>query len=322
MDGTSKKYDQPKILQPACQAFGIDANKAILIRFFSNLIYDCGAVVLRLTHSKDNTEAGIIAELTFMQFMADKGLPVAKPILSKKGKWTACIQLETGYVTAVCFEKIVGFKATKEVWQESHFEELGELAGLLHKYSFEFQQQTTLPYKPWHEIAKGQVLESLPKDKRGLPDLHQKLVEEFHTYPISSHNYGLIHYDIHFGNYLFKEQDKKIVLFDFEMLCYSWFVNDIAVILYYAFYLKGDKTELEFQNSFLPHFWKGYESKFAIAPSEKEKISKFLLYRDLLVYSFLNKIWAGKALTEEDIKYKHKLDKSISTRRKSIFKGI
>jgi len=270
-----------------------------------------------LTHSKDNSEEGIIAELTFMQFMLDKGLPVAKPILSIAGQLTKKVQLESGYLTAICFEKIVGFKATKEVWNERHFEELGVLAGSLHKYSLDFQQETNLTYESWDKIAKSQ-LESLPKDERGLQELHQKLIEEFQTYPITTTNYGLIHYDIHFGNYLFKDEDHQIILFDFEMLCYSWFINDIAIILYYAFYLKGDKTEMEFQNDFLPHFWKGYESKFAIAESEKEKIPKFLLYRDLLVYNFLNKIWEGKELTPEDIQYKKKLDNSISTRRKSL----
>jgi len=317
MDGTSKKYDQPQILQAACQAFDIDYNKATLIRCFSNLIYDCGDFIVRLTHSKDNSEEGIIAELTFMQFMLDKGLPVAKPILSIAGQLTKKVQLESGYLTAICFEKIVGFKATKEVWNERHFEELGVLAGSLHKYSLDFQQETNLTYESWDKIAKSQ-LESLPKDERGLQELHQKLIEEFQTYPITTTNYGLIHYDIHFGNYLFKDEDHQIILFDFEMLCYSWFINDIAIILYYAFYLKGDKTEMEFQNDFLPHFWKGYESKFAIEEREKEKIPKFLLYRDLLVYNFLNKIWEGKELTPEDIQYKKKLDNSISTRRKSL----
>jgi len=320
MDGTSKKYDQPQILQPACQAFGINYKEATLIRYFSNLVYDCGDVVLRLTHSKDNSETGIIAELTFMQFMLDKGLPVAKPILSSAGQWTKKVHLESGYLTAVCFEKIVGFKATKEVWNERHFEELGVLAGSLHKYSFDFQEQTNLTYESWDKIAKGQVLTNLPEDERNLADLHQKLVKEFHTFPITKTNYGLIHYDIHFGNYLFKDEDHQIILFDFEMLCYSWFINDISVILYYAFYLKGGKTEEKFQNYFLPHFWKGYESKFTITQNEKKKIPKFLLYRDLLVYSFLHKIWTGKELTEKEIQYKHKLDESISNRRKIINK--
>jgi len=318
MDGTSLKYDQPQILESACLAFDIDFKKAKLIRYYSNLVYDCGETILRMTPSKENSEAGIIGELTFMQFLYEKGVAVAKVILSKEGKLTHKIPLNGSYLTAVCFEKIVGYKATKEDWKESHFEELGILPGSLHKHSLDFQQETSLSYKSWHHIAKGQVAENLPKDERKLLELHQQLVEEFHTYPISTANYGLIHYDIHFGNYLFKEDGQQFILFDFEMLSYSWFVNDIAVILYYAFYLKGDKTEREFQNHFLPHFWKGYESEFAIASHEKEKIPKFLLYRDLLVYSFLNKIWVGKELTTEDIQYKEKLDKSISSRRKIL----
>jgi len=316
MDGTSLKYHLPQILEPACLAFDIDFKKAKLIRYYSNLVYDCGDIILRMTHAKDNSEAGIIGELTFMQFLYEKGVRVAKVLLSKEGQLTKKIQLKSSYLTAVCFEKIVGYKATNEDWKESHFEELGILAGSLHKYSLDFQKETTLYYKSWHDIAKGQVAENLPKDERQLHELHQQLVEEFHTYPKSTANYGLIHYDIHFGNYLFKADDKQFVLFDFEMLSYSWFINDIAVILYYAFYLKGTKTEREFQDYFLPHFWKGYESEFAIAPQEKEKIPKFLLYRDLLVYSFLNKIWGGKELTTQDIQYKEKLEKSISSRRK------
>lgn len=106
MDGTSKKYDQPQILEAACQAFMQDYKQATLLKYASNLVYDCGAVILRLTHSKDNSEEGIIAELTFMQFMLNKGLPVVKPILSKEGKWTKIIRLESAYLTVVCFDKI------------------------------------------------------------------------------------------------------------------------------------------------------------------------------------------------------------------------
>ena len=318
MEGTSIKYDQVEILKTACLAFNIDYHKAKLIRYYSNLVYDCGDSILRLTHSKDNSEAGIIAELAFMQFLTKKGLPVVKVILSKEGILTEKINLNNGYLTVACFEKIVGHKVNKEIWQGSHFEELGKLTGSLHKYGIEYQQKTVLAYKPWHEIAKSRIAEHLPQDERKLVGLHQQLVKKFHSYPMTTANYGLTHYDIHFGNYLFRNQDNQLILFDFEMLCYNWFVNDIAVVLYYALYLIRDRKSIDFQTHFLNHFWKGYESVFTIADSEKEKIPIFLLYRDLLVYSFLHKIWEGKELTRQDLQYKKKLEKSISTRRTII----
>jgi len=60
------------------------------------------------------------------------------------------------------------------------------------------------------------------------------LVNEFLTYPKSKENYGLIHYDIHRGNFLLVGSEKKLILFDFEMTCKSWYINDVSAVLYYA----------------------------------------------------------------------------------------
>ena len=163
---------------------------------------------------------------------------------------------------------------------------MGVLTGSIHKYGIEYSDKTTYGYKSWHQIAKSKIAEHLPEDDRKLPELHQQLIKEFHNYPMTVANYGLTHYDIHFGNYLFRNQDNQLILFDFEMCCYNWFINDIAVVLYYALYLIGDKKSIDFQTNFMNYFWKGYESVFTTEDSQKEKIPKFLLYRDLIVYAF------------------------------------
>lgn len=64
MVGTSLKYNQVEILQPACLAFNIDYHKAKLIRYFSNLVYDCGDSILRLTHFNDNSEVELVFFVT------------------------------------------------------------------------------------------------------------------------------------------------------------------------------------------------------------------------------------------------------------------
>lgn len=321
MEGDSLKYHQSGTIKAACAAFDLDAEKAQLLKHMSNLIYECGDKILRLTHSKHTEKAEIEAELRYMRFLEEKGVSVAKVVLTADNQLTAVLKKEDHYFTVVCFEKIEGYKINTPKWKEAHFQELGKLTASLHKWGQLFLPQSTNDFLHWNQIDKGNFRQYLPKDERNLPDLHDMLVNEFNTYPKTKHNYGLIHYDIHYGNYLMTHEADKLVLFDFEMLCQSWFINDIATVLYYACFLKGDQEELAYQNNFMHHFWMGYEAIFPIERKEKEKIPKFLLYRDLLVYGFLNKIWKGKDLIESEKNYLERLIKSISFRRNLLDYG-
>ncbi|MEL6659653.1 MAG: phosphotransferase, partial [Bacteroidota bacterium] len=218
------------------------------------------------------------------------------------------------HFTVVCFEKIEGEKVTASEWNEQHFQKLGQLVGKLHSTQKENSYDDS-SYKHWDEIVEFENYKRLAEIQPDYLDIHNILVEEFRSYDRSKENYGIIHYDIHHGNYLLVGEEKKLVLFDFEMASKSWYANDIACVVYYAKHFPPARDEDGFEDRFLNEFWKGYELENCLEEREKEKIPKFLLYRDLVVLAFLRKIWDFENISGNEKAYVAMIEQSITKRR-------
>ncbi len=310
------KHYNKEVLQQACFEFRINIGEAKLIRDNKNLVYDCGDRILRLSHSDFRKRIDIEAELDWLIFLNNNDLPVVEVIQTNSNSDLIQIGWAKDYFTIVCFDKIKGNKITKKDWNNKHFNRLGEITGRLHKIGNQYENKNGLRYKDWDKITEFGFYKYLPQDKRELIKLYQRLVSQIKELPKTDENYGLIHYDIHHGNYLLTEHDSKLVLFDFEMTCNSWFINDIATILYYANHFPNLMNEADFSTRFMENFWKGYEKENRIKEEEKKWISIFLLYRDLMVFGLLSKIWKDKKLAKNEKRYLEMVESSIERRRK------
>lgn len=307
------------LLKKICQAFGINAAAANLIRSNSNLIYDCGDKILRLTPATVRTETDIQVELDWMVYLFEKGMGVAQIIPSIQGnRWEIFYSDTLSYAfIAVCFQKIIGQKVEKEQWDVNHLRRLGKLAGSLHRIGQDYQEKPQLTYNHWDEIVEHHCYDHFPQNEHNLKALYQEVVQIISKKSKTALNYGLVHYDIHYGNYLL-DTAKQIILFDFEMTCKSWFINDIAIILFYMVHRFPLSERPAFQQQFMQHFFETYNEAYQLDEEEKEAIPVLLLYRDLLVYAFICHIWVGKVLTKHDIKLKQTLENSIAHRRKQL----
>ncbi len=107
-------------------------------------------------------------------------------------------------------------------------------------------------------------------------------------------------------------------MFDFEMTCQAWYIHDIASVLYYAHFIPSKTDRASFEAEFMHHFWIGYETEYQLPLAERERIPAYLLYRDLLVFGYLCKVWGDKALSETEIKYKQGILDSIASRRAAL----
>lgn len=310
-----KKFYNPLILKEACSKYGIMLETAMLIRGNANLIYDCGDKILRLTHSGERRKEDIALELDWLFFLKEKDLPVVEILPSIKKELIVQIGNNENYFSCVCFAKIQGEIISEEDWNTSHFEKLGRITGLLHREGQKYVEKPETSFKHWNEAVE---IKYLPKDERDLSEVHNLLVNEFLTYPKSKENYGLIHYDIHQGNYLLKGSEKKLILFDFEMTCKSWYINDVSAVLYYASYYRKSESIKNFESYFLNSFWQGYEKEYYIDGLERVSIPKFLLYRDLMVYSFLHEIYPNKERPENTESYMDRLSILIERRRERL----
>ncbi len=315
MDERSKEGIDNQDISEACKRYEIEVESAKLIRSNTNYIFDCGDKFLRLTPSEIRNEKAIKAELAWIEYLRKNDLRVVEVVNSRHGHNYELIGLKN-QVIAVCFQKIEGEKISKERWNAQHFRNLGELLGKMHKLSRKYRPGKGIIYNHWNEIDEHHIVDYLPKDDRQLSKLYDAVIAEITTYDRNKFNYGVIHYDVHHGNYFLSGDD--IVLFDFEITCKSWFASDIATVLYYTLHTKRGKEEEDFEDEFMKWFWQGYESITRIEEEEKSHIPCFLLYRDLMVYGYLHKVWNIDALNKQQEDYLSMVEESIKLRRRVI----
>ncbi len=297
------------VLRAACQLYPIKGTPT-LIRDNSNLIFETEGIILRATHSSIRLQHEMQAELDWLDFLGSNGLDVVRIIPSIQNNNSEIVKDKNGYYTWVAFEKISGDTITSQQWDENHFEKLGQLTGQLHRIGKEYAFKDETTYLHWNEIMEHRVFRHLPADDRKLPELSKNVNQYLEQIPRNEKYYGLIHYDIHHGNYLFTP-DNKLILFDFEMTCLSWYINDIAAVIFYSMYFPFNGNQKTYIAYFLSAFRKGYEKEYDILESELKYIPHFLLYRYLMVYAFLLHIWRDKTLSESEKKYLDRMEKGI-----------
>ena len=116
-------------------------------------------------------------------------------------------------------------------------------------------------------------------------------MEHIHALPKDKTSYGLVHQDAHQNNFLM-DADGTLTLFDFDDCAYSWFINDIAIVL---FYISMDAEELEFPDSasftheFMIHFLRGYRQAYTLSPTWLKEIPTFLKLRELELYAVVHR---------------------------------
>ncbi len=154
--------------------------------------------------------------------------------------------------------------------------------------------------------------------ERYLPKTKYKIIEEinelkniFMSYEKTKESYGLIHSDIHAGNFFVNNND--IFLYDFDDSCYHWYIYDIATIIYsYVSGLKDNEDKIFYGKNFVHNFLESYFSINNLDKKWLNILSELIRFRDLLIYDFLYKKWDINNLNERQKKHFDKLDLRIN----------
>lgn len=81
--------------------------------------------------------------------------------------------------------------------------------------------------------------------------------------------------------------ENRITLFDFDECQYSWYIEDIAIQIFYMVYvvLNDSIQERNMQaRRFLKHFIKGYERYEKLSEASLQQLRLFLRLREYIVY--------------------------------------
>jgi Ser/Thr protein kinase RdoA (MazF antagonist) len=296
-----------EILHTAMQCFGIQENQIKLLDGFESFMYEFyrpqdGEFILRVGHSGRRTPEMIAGEVDWINYLARGGANVSRAILSNQGKLVEAIDDGHGeqfLVTA--FIKARGGPSWKTVWTPAFIEHYGQVIGRIHRLTKDY-----VPSNPawrreeWDSPGNLDLEKWLPASERIALHKFQELMHHFETLPKDRESYGLIHQDAHGGNFLVHKG--QINLFDFDDCVYSWFIYDIAMVLFYAAMFKDDMSA--YTAAFMPDFLRGYQRENILDLRWLAELPYFLKLREIDLYAQIHFSFDVENLTDDwNIKY-------------------
>ncbi|MEO3945278.1 phosphotransferase [Gorillibacterium sp. CAU 1737] len=290
-------------LERGFNAFSTSSSEASFIGGSQNLVYEYQQneqeYMLRFTPLTHRSEQMIKSELDWIHYLAGEGVAVSTPILSRNGNWTEEVHTPREGYTCVSFVKAPGKQIEyPECLQDANlYERLGRCTGKLHALSKRYRPDEQNGRRhDWSCNWFLQNMELLPISHTAVRNSGLRLMESIRSLPQPSDSFGLIHGDINVGNFRVNEQG-VLTLFDFDEAQYSWFVEEIAIQLYYLVYVyggrDGQKLREEQTRRFMGPFMKGYLHENPLDESWIKQIPLFLRLRELIVYIGAFRNWDG-----------------------------
>ena len=237
MEKRIKERYNDHILRLAMQFFDIEDGHIRLLDGFESFILEFHrkgqSFILRIGHSLRRSENLIRGEVDWINYLYQGGASVAKAILTVDGELVAPVaDGHGGHFLATAFEKAPGKPPNKDQWGEALVDRYGRLLGRMHALAKTYVP-TDLAWKrpEWDDPEMLDIGIWLPESESLVLDKYRNLKSHLDNLPRSRESYGLIHQDAHAGN-LFVDDKGRITLFDFDDCTYSWFINDIAIVLF------------------------------------------------------------------------------------------
>jgi Ser/Thr protein kinase RdoA (MazF antagonist) len=208
----------------------------------ANLVFEFNRqnvpLILRITYSPDRPRALIEAELDYVHFLGENGVPAARPVPSVHGSLVETVQAEGIAFHAAVFHKGKGMRVPDNGYRyrtgapiEEYFNNWARLLGQMHALSQHYTPPQTAPRRPdWFALHQQRyaIDRCVPAQYPVLRQRLHALFNEVRSLPRSPRSYGLIHGDFNDGNFTVDYSNGNMTVFDFDDSCYFWFAYELA----------------------------------------------------------------------------------------------
>jgi len=290
-DRITERYSED-ILAKALQRYSIGKEDTSKLGGFESYIFavvrEGEEGILRIAHSIRRSPDLIRGELDWINYLYEGGVGVARPWRSDRGEWVELLDDGEGdYFLVSAFEKAKGDIHRGSDWPDSLLWEYGNQIGKMHKLTKSYQPRNPDWKRPeWDDPIHHEVAQFIPTRDQKIKDLYRAQIAKIKSLPIDEQAYGLIHQDAHQGNFFVDDQG-KITIFDFDDSSYSWFVEDIALVLFYA--VMGNENPADFTRMFLKDFMPGYFAANELDLDWIQHIPLFMKMRELDLYAVIHR---------------------------------
>lgn len=286
-----ERYNED-ILAEACRLYGIEPDDISLLDGFESFMFAYQRhgrpYILRLSHSIRRTEEMIWGEVDWINYLAEGGVGVSRAVRSLDGRLVEVIDDgRGGNFLATAFVKAAGGPAWIDQWDEDLFVRYGQLIGRMHALSKEYLPADPSWRRPeWDDPVNVEELAWLPAEESLVLEKGKATIEYLRSLPKDKDSYGLIHLDAHAGNF-FVDDKGNITLFDFDDCAYSWYVYDLAMVVFYAVTNRDDPEGTAAR--FWPHFWRGYCKENYLNPKWLAEMPAFFKLREIDLYAIIHR---------------------------------
>jgi Ser/Thr protein kinase RdoA (MazF antagonist) len=234
--------------------------------------------ILRLSPPEADLDlAAQRAILAWMRFLAKHGACVPKPVPSTAGNLIETFSQEDGEWQAIVLTRAQGVLSEElslVQWDAALFEALGRAVGKLHVVAGEYDPPEDVRRPDWD--AGGNLFRCPKFDQPFLAEKAASTLERIRGLPRGPESYGLIHADLHFGNFYVDVPSRSITIFDFDDCCYGWYAMDLAILLFDVLVLYSGADRDSFARDFMRSLLKGYRQERAIDLSGMAEFAKLL----------------------------------------------
>jgi len=286
-----------EVLHEAALRYKADASNAKKLGDFENYVYevtrDGQPYILRLTHSSHRSKMEVEGELQWINYLHSQGIHVSLVHESANGELVEVVSVGDSNFFVCLFNKAPGcsVKMNDSEFGPELFEKWGVVTARMHLVTETYDASETKRPR-WNEDDLIELEKYIdPVEDAAIIEGNRQLVSTLQQLPETKDSFGLIHSDIHTGNFFYHEGD--IHVFDFDDSMYFFFASDVAIPLYYTIWGKHRGESLETRSSFgkelLTHFLKGYMSVRMIPREWVERLPLFLKLRDYTLYGVFHK---------------------------------
>ncbi len=263
------------------------------VRKMENIVYraskGAATVYLRLTSPLRREKSAVMAELDWILFLSNQGLPVVKIVRGQNGAICETIEYGGSQFEACVFAEVEGVHPSKEQARSGDFlYSLGVLIATMHLKTEHYKPSIPVLRETWDK-ERGFRHARWALSRTTNMVMRAKFLEAYQwllSLKQSRENYGLIHADLISHN-LFVDEAQIIHVIDFDDSCYHWHAFDLAIVIYHLALDDGREFSSTEENIWLEHLLAGYRSVRPLAENEAKNISKFVNFACLRLYFWI-----------------------------------
>jgi len=206
------------------------------------LLSDDGrACALRIRKIIGTYQEQIMSELIVLRdFSESTGADIPAPLATRSGELFCIVNDDGNDFMCIIFSWVGGVHLGGHEITPLHMTSMARAVAQLHRFSSSYHPPEKL-FRPVYDdawffgdkswTASREFVSRLdPDDAAYLCAANDSIRERLRQYPNNAETFGLIHYDLHVGNFLFNGDKANMI--DFDECGFGWYLFDLAHILF------------------------------------------------------------------------------------------